>query len=68
MGELDNRQKLTSANLKSIGIGLLIALGGSALTYLTQVIGSVDFGIWTPLVVTGWSVIVNAVRKYFQNE
>jgi len=49
---------------KKIGKGLLIALAGAFLTYGTEVIPGIDLGWTTPLVVAGWSVIVNAVRKW----
>ena len=56
---------LNQADLESIGKGLLIALAGATLTYITEVIGKVSFGpIWTPLVVAFWSVLVNILRKY----
>ncbi len=54
---------LSKGDIKKIGKGLLIALTGAALTYITEQIPNVDFGVWTPAVVAGWSVIVNAVRQ-----
>lgn len=55
---------LNSEDLASVGRGLLIALVGAALTYLTEQIPNVDFGVWTPVVVAGWSSFANLVRKY----
>lgn len=55
---------LNSADLKKIGIGFLVALSGAALTYVSQVITSIDFGGWTPIVVAGFSVLSNIVRKW----
>lgn len=57
------RFSLDLTDLKKIGVGLLVAVGGAVLTYLTGLIPNVDFGAFTPLVVTGWSVIVNILRK-----
>lgn len=45
-----------------IGKGLLIALGGAALTYIAQL--QFDFGSWTPVVVAVASAIVNWGRVY----
>lgn len=47
----------------SIGKGLLIALAGATATYLTTLTSGVDFGVLTPLVVTGFSVLANYLRK-----
>ena len=49
---------------QKIGKGLLIALAGAFLTYGTETIPGIDLGWLTPLVVAGWSVIVNLLRKW----
>jgi hypothetical protein len=46
-----------------VGKGLLIAVGGAALTYLGQFVTGSDFGEMTPIVVAGFSVLVNYMRK-----
>ncbi len=63
---MENSEKfsLNSKDLKKLLTGLLIALVGAGLTYLTEMIPSVDFGSYTPIVVAGWSVVANAVRKF----
>jgi len=43
--------------------GLIIALLGAALTYLTTWISGYNWGVYTPVVVALWSVVVNLVRK-----
>ena len=48
--------------------GLLIATGGAALTYLADLIPNIDFGVWTPVVVTLFSVLLNMARKLLQGE
>ena len=58
---------LNLVDLKKIGIGLLIAVIGAGLTYLTEMIPNVDFGSFSPLVVSAWSVVVNVVRKFLTN-
>ena len=57
---------LNVEDLKKIGVGAGIALGGALLTYFTTVVTNTDFGEWTPVVTAGWSVFVNIVRKYFR--
>lgn len=51
---------------KKIGRGLLIAVGGAVLTYLAEQIPNVDFGTYTPLVVAGFSALINAGREYLK--
>ncbi len=48
---------------QKILMGFLIALAGAAITYLSETVANMDFGQWTPLVVAGISVAVNALRK-----
>lgn len=47
---------------KKVGKGLLIALGGAALTYVAQL--QFDFGVWTPVAVAVASALINAGRVY----
>lgn len=49
---------------KKIGIGALVALGGTLLTYVSQIVANTDFGVFTPLVVSGWAIVVNILRKF----
>ncbi len=51
-----------------IGKGLLIALAGAALTHLTEVVSASDLGQFAPVVVAGWSVVVNAVREFIKGK
>ncbi len=64
MESTSKRFQLNSIDWAKIGKGLLIVLAGSALTYLTELIGKINLGEWTPLVVTGWSLLVNIIRKW----
>lgn len=61
------RYQLNLEDLKSIGIGLLVAVGGAALTYIADVIPGVDFGVYTPVVVAIASILINAGRKFLQS-
>lgn len=55
---------LIKQDLKSLAIGLGIALLGALATYLQETIPSVNFGDYTIIVVAINSVIVNAIRKF----
>ena len=48
--------------LKGAGIASL----GAVLTYLTTAIANIDFGEFTPLIVMGWSIVVNIIRKFIK--
>jgi hypothetical protein len=55
---------LVTQDLKKIGVGALIAMGGAFITYLANTIPNIDFGDYTPLIVALNSVLVNVLRKY----
>ena len=55
-----------SITLGKIARGAGIAIAGALLTYLAQYISSTDFGVYTPLVVTIASILVNAGREYIK--
>ena len=48
--------------------GLLIASAGAALTYLAQEIPNIDFGVYTPVAVAGFSALVNAAKVFLQSQ
>jgi len=58
------RFNLTSYDWKSLLIGLGITLLGAGLTYLSEAVTKVDFGVYTPLIMTVWAFLVNAIRKF----
>jgi hypothetical protein len=60
--QLDKEQWL------KIGKGLLISLAGAAATYLTTLTTGMSFGVWTPLIVTGFSILANYLRKVANGE
>ena len=49
--------------LIKVGKGALIAAVGAALTYISEAASGLSFGEFTPVVVVGWSVFANFVRK-----
>ena len=60
---MSRRGKLSRTDLRKLVIGGAVALAGAGLTIIAQAVSSADFGVWTPLVVAGAGVVVNAARK-----
>lgn len=54
---------MTNKDLIKVGKGALLAGGGAVLTYLIEIIPSVELGDWTPIVVAMFSVLLNVIRK-----
>lgn len=59
--------RLIKEDMLKVGKGALIATSGALLTYALQVIPTVDFGQYTPIVVALASILINAGLKYFQS-
>lgn len=60
----NTRFKLTKTDLTKVGKGVLVAVAGAILTYLTEWAASTDFGSYTPVIVAGLSILTNIVRKW----
>ncbi len=60
---MSEKLKISKNDFVKVGKGALIAGAGAVLTYLTSAITTLDFGEYTPLVVAGFSVLVNLLRK-----
>ena len=58
-----NIQGFGKQDLISLGKGLLIALAGTAITYLYAYVTKQNFGVYTPIVMTLAPVLVNMIRK-----
>ena len=64
--------ELVKADLKKVGVGLLVALGGALATFLTDVTGLIDFShygpTWGPIIMLAFSSLsssfVNLIRKW----
>lgn len=54
---------LSQENWLKVGKGVLIAMAGAGLTYMSEFASGVDFGMLTPVVVSAFSVAVNFLRK-----
>ena len=55
---------LNKVDGKKILVGAGIAVGGALLTFLAELIPSIDFGVYTPMAVAGFSILINAGRKF----
>lgn len=62
--KISPRYKLVKIDLAKIGRGLLIAIGATILTYTADTIPNVDFGVYSPLAMGFFSVLINFARKY----
>ena len=60
---MSEKLKVSKNDLVKVGKGALIAGAGAILTYLTTAITSLDFGEYTPVVVAGFSILINFLRK-----
>ena len=61
----DSKQfSLNNIDYKKILVGAGIALLGALATYLQDTIPSIDFGVYTPIIVAVNSIIINAIRKF----
>lgn len=59
---------LNGNDYKKLGVGLAIAVTGAIITYITEWISGASFGEATPLIVAGWSVVVNIIRKFIADK
>jgi len=55
--------KLSGIDWKKLLKGLLIAVVGAGLTYLSEWLTGQDFGSATPMIVAGFAFATNFVRK-----
>lgn len=58
---------LDKTDWAKVGVGLLVALSGVALEQVTEIVLDTDFGQWTGVVVAGYSVLANTVRKWLKD-
>ena len=62
--EISHKQELTSTDWKKIGKGFLIVVAGAVLTYVTDLLPTIDLGQYQALVMGLWSIVVNIAQKY----
>ena len=59
---------LNKTDLYKIIKGACIALGGALLAYLASIIGQIDFGPYTPVIVAVGSILINAGLKFLEGK
>lgn len=62
--ETSTKFSLNTIDRKKIGIWALVAVVWTLLTYLADLIPTIDFGVYTPIVAAGFSILANIVRKW----
>jgi hypothetical protein len=62
------RFTLNQEDVIKILAGAGIALGGALVTYLTEIVGQIDLGQWTPVFVAVMSIAINALRKLVEGK
>ena len=56
-------------NWGKVGMGILCAVAGAVLTYLSTWIAGENFGpLWTPIVMTAWTAVSVVVRKWVSDQ
>ena len=61
---LSPRFQLIAHDLVSALKGLAIVMAGAALTYILELVGRIDFGQFSPLIVAVLSFLINLGRKW----
>lgn len=62
------RFTLNKEDGRKILTGAIVALSGALLTYFSQIVTQIDFGVLTPTVVAIASILVNAGRKFLEGK
>lgn len=62
------RYTLNQEDLIKILTGAGLALGGALITYLTEIVGQIDLGVYTPVFVAVMSILINAFRKFLSGK
>lgn len=62
------KYSFSSADLKKIGKGALIALGGAALAYFAELLPKIEWGSWAPVATALGAVLVNAGMKWIAGQ
>lgn len=65
---VSKRFTFNKVEIHKILIGAGIATGGALLTYLTELLPTVDFGEFTPVAVAVFSVLINAFKKFLEGK
>ena len=65
---MSDKYSLDTFDWKKVLIGAGVAGTGALLTYITQVVTNLEPGIWTPIIVSAWSIFANIVRKWLEGK
>ena len=65
---MSKKYSLDKFDWKKVLIGAGVAGTGALLTYITQVVTNLEPGIWTPIIVSAWSIFANIVRKWLEGQ
>lgn len=65
---MSKRFRLNKEDSIKILTGSGIAMGGALLTYILEILPSIDFGEFTPVVVAVFSILINAGRKFLEGK
>ena len=60
---VSKKYKLNQEDFGKVGRGLLIAMAGAGLVYLTDVVPQINWGVYAPIVGALAAVLVNLARK-----
>lgn len=61
---MSEKYSLNKQDLKKIGTGALVAIAGALLVYLTDLVPTIDWGVYTPIVTAVFAILANLVRKW----
>jgi hypothetical protein len=61
---ISQKYSLNKEDMLKIGKGACIALGGTLATYLLDVLTQIDMGVYTPVVVSIFSILINTFSKW----
>lgn len=66
--ETSKQFTLNTMDWKKIAMWAIMAGIGALLAYFTDLIPTIDFWAYTPLVVAGFSILANIVRKRLESK
>lgn len=55
-------------DLRKIGIGALVAIGGALIPYLTEVLANFEFGKWAFIAAPLSAILLNTLRKWVSGQ
>ncbi len=62
------KYQLNKGDFSKILTGAQVAIVGALITYLTQTVGDIDFGTWTPIATALSAILVNILRKWVSSQ